>query len=131
MNLTKNNPQAKWGKSTTTNKETTLKSIRPTVLAGDLELDEELILASSDKTRNQANTAAVSWRKTAEGGRRGVQIRKEDEVEEEELVLAPKGPREGQVAQSASWQKQSSGACRWGSNGFLRCCCHGSSVIVV
>lgn len=102
-----NNTQAKWSK-------TKPSDVNPSkLLGGDIDLPEELILAPPDKAVNEGNRASVAWRKsgdtgTRSDGRGGVGGR---DGEVEELILEPKGPREGMVAQSASWQKQSAGVC--------------------
>lgn len=89
---------------------------RANLLRGEIELREELDLAPV-KPGDVTNNPAESWRKSGGSGKRGGRELPEDidrETEAEELILAPRGPREGQVAQSASWQRQSGGELRCG-----------------
>lgn len=79
---------------------------RPSLLRGEVDPPEELQL---DPTKARSSASNVAWRNDL-GGSRGV-TKAEKRQDEEELILEPRGAREGHVAQSASWQKQSSGEC--------------------
>jgi hypothetical protein len=104
MRLEVNNPQAQWSR----------KPDKHAPGGSEQAQEQEELQLSPVKPRNNANQASVSWSKSRDEGRRSLSGNPRgaaagEEGQEEELVLEPKGVREGQVVQSVSWQRQSSG----------------------